>query len=273
LAETLSTAEGDVAAAKVQVEAATVTLGRTELLLREKAASQKAVEDAKTQLSLARSTLQTAQAKAKLLASALKDTEAGAITALPMPSPLAGMVRNIHALPGQTVAAGAALFEVEKLDVLWIRVPVYAGDLSAISVDREARIGSLSGGPGATNRIAKPVPVVFSGNSNAITVDLFYELPNTQEPRLRPGQKVSVNLNVQGEADSLLVPWSAVLHDIHGGAWVYERTAPHGYTRRRVEVSDIWEGKAILARGPKEGAEIVIEGAAELFGTEFGYGK
>jgi hypothetical protein len=54
---------------------------------------------------------------------------------------------------------------------------------------------------------------------------------------------------------------------------VYERTDSVTFVRRRVEVSRVANGHAILALGPKKGTAIVTAGAAELFGTEFGAGK
>jgi hypothetical protein len=71
----------------------------------------------------------------------------------------------------------------------------------------------------------------------------------------------------------LVVPWSAVTHDINGGAWVYENVAPQQYARRRVEVRRVVGPLAVLARGPAVGAKVVTAGVAELFGTEFGTGK
>ena len=38
----------------------------------------------------------------------------------------------------------------------------------------------------------------------------------------------------------------------------------------RVEVSEVSDGMALLARGPAPGTRIVVVGAAELFSTEFG---
>jgi hypothetical protein len=64
-----------------------------------------------------------------------------------------------------------------------------------------------------------------------------------------------------------------VLHDIHGGQWVYEQTAPHTYTRRRAQVARLAGGDAVLASGPPVGSKIVTDGSAELFGTEFMTGK
>jgi hypothetical protein len=43
--------------------------------------------------------------------------------------------------------------------------------------------------------------------------------------------------------------------------------------RRRVEVEFVDASDAVLAFGPEPGAEIVAVGAAEPFGTEFGFGK
>jgi hypothetical protein len=66
------------------------------------------------------------------------------------------------------------------------------------------------------------------------------------------------------------VPWSAVVYDINGGAWVYEALGGDAFARRRVEVADVVGDEAILGRGIAEGTEIVTVGVAELYSTEFG---
>ena len=70
-----------------------------------------------------------------------------------------------------------------------------------------------------------------------------------------------------------VIPFSAILYDIHGGTWVYENPSPNTFIRKRVELKTVTDGKAILVRGPAPGTKIVTVGAAELFGTEFGGGK
>ena len=69
------------------------------------------------------------------------------------------------------------------------------------------------------------------------------------------------------------MPWSAVVLDIYGGTWVYERTAEHEFVRRRVVVDFVVADRAALSQGPDAGAEVVEQGAAELFGTEIGFSK
>jgi hypothetical protein len=106
----------------------------------------------------------------------------------------------------------------------------------------------------------------------ANTVDWYYALPT--ETKLRAGERVAVEIPLlDSKAELLVVPFNAVLHDIHGGQWVYEQTAEHAYSRRRVQVARLSGGDAVLASGPKVGSKVVTDGAAELFGTEFVTGK
>ena len=63
------------------------------------------------------------------------------------------------------------------------------------------------------------------------------------------------------------------MYDIDGGTWVYVQKAPYTYVRQRVEVRYVENGRAILRRGPAPGTKVVTDGAEEVFGTEFGYGK
>jgi multidrug efflux pump subunit AcrA (membrane-fusion protein) len=130
----------------------------------------------------------------------------------------------------------------------------------------------LNDAPGVATLIAKPVAAPPSANAAASTVDLFYEVPN-KDGGLRLGQKVGVTIPYRGEEESLVAPWSAVMHDVQGGTWVYENTGPLAYTRRRVQVSRVAGDEAVLSGGVKPGAKVVTAGAAELFGTEFGVGK
>ena len=227
-------ADGDLEKAKVQLEAAQRTLKRAETLIAEDAGSVRAVDDAAAATRLAEKSLEVAQVRRSLLG-----------------APVADAVR------GQRV---------------WVRVPVYAGELKLIDPTKEARVGSIEARPGATNFAAKPVPAPPSANALAATVDLFYEIEGARGA-FKPGQRVSVSLPMRGEADSLVVPWAAIIHDIHGNTWVYEHLAPQTFARRRVQVARVVGGDAVLASGPKPGTKVVTDGAAELFGTEFGGGK
>ena len=173
---------------------------------------------------------------------------------------------------GQTVSSGAPLFELADLRRLWVRVPVYVGEVAALEATRAVVIDSLESGSGAIRRTARRVNGPPTADARAASADLFFEFDNT-EPAFRPGQTVGVILPVGGPVDALSVPASAVVYDYHGGAWVYENTAAHVYVRRRVDVARTSGADVLLARGPAAGARVVTQGVAELFGTEFGAGK
>jgi membrane fusion protein, heavy metal efflux system len=263
-------AEGAVARANLEIAATQIALERAEKLALDQVGSAQRVDDARAQKSLAQAQLVVAVARRKVVTGSAG--EAGAAASIPIESPIDGLLLRVNVLPGQVVPAGAPLFEVIRPDPMWIQVPVYAGDLGSFDITADALIAGLTGSKSEGARPAKPVPAPPSANSNAATVDLFYELANPTGD-LRPGQSVNVTLPLQGEEESLVVPWAAVVHDIYGGTWVYELTGPLVYVRRRVQVRHVVSGFGVLADGPKVGMQVVTDGAAELFGAEFGTGK
>jgi RND family efflux transporter MFP subunit len=241
-------------------------------LLKDKAGSVRAVDEARAAWSLAQKTMEAAEARKGLLDALTLDAEKGELRTLEITSPEAGILRRLSATRGQTVSTGAALFEVVNLDTVWMRVPVYVGCLSEIESGALAIVGPLNGGASPSSPTAKPIAAPPSADALSSTVDLYYEISN-REGALRPGERVGVTLALKGESSNLTAPWAAVLHDIHGVAWVYEKTADHVFQRRRVLVQHVVGDLAVLGSGPKPGTEIVVDGAAELFGTEFGAGK
>lgn len=266
-------AAGEVEQARVEVEAAKVDFDRAEQLLRAKGGSQREVDDAKARLLLAEAKLAASTAARDLLQRIEKETATGSPVSVPIASPIDGILQAVHARPGQVVADRAPLFEVVGTDRLWIRVPIYAGDLARFDTGEEVQIGSL-GDPSGEKVLGtgRPVDAPPSADPVAATVDLFYEIESSYES-LRPGQKVGVAIPLRSETESLVIPWSAVVHDVHGGTWVYEQTGTRRFVRRRVEVKRVDGSIAVLTAGPAPGARVVAEGVAELFGTEFGVGK
>ena len=111
-----------------------------------------------------------------------------------------------------------------------------------------------------------------TANPSANTIDWYFELP--PGAGLRPGERLAVEIPLRGAgAPMAVVPSNAVLRDIHGGEWVYERKGTNAYARRRVAVVRVSGKDAVLDIGPPDGAAVVTEGSAELFGTEFVTGK
>lgn len=272
LAAARSDADGQVKTAQTQLDAARIALDRARRVFQSEAGSKRMVDEAQAQFDLAMKAVEAAAARRALLDKVLGAVEAGTAAPLTIDNPTNGLLRNVSARPGQTVPAGAPLLEVLDLRRVWVRVPVYVGDLPAIDAQAEAVVGEFVARSGEVVRGAKPAAAPPTANAAAGTVDLWYELDNS-DGRLRPGQRVAVTLPLQGDSTALTVPWSAVIYDIHGGTWVYVQTGERAYVRRRVLVRQVAGDLAVLAAGPEAGAKVVRTGAAELFGTETGFTK
>ena len=193
----------------------------------------------------------------------------GAQGELVVSAPFDGVVQRVSAVPGQTVAASAALLELVQIDTLWVRVAVYAGDAGGINDSLQITVRKL--GATAAAMAATRVTAPLKGDPSAASVDLYYALSGGTGT-FRPGERVLVELPLTTTEKGLVVPEAAILYDIHGDTWVYQDLGGHAYVRRRIEVARHAGDRAVVSRGLSEGAKVVTAGAAELFGTEFGAG-
>lgn len=282
----------DLATARARLRQAQLEADRIASLYRDRLVATRDQERAQADLAAAQATYDAAAAQQRLLGSNGRDARlrgAGDLAALTISAPGSGVVRLLNVGPGQVVASGAVLAEVVRLDRLWVRVPLYAGDAASVVRGTPVTVATL-GDAGATYR-ATPVPAPPSADPLAASVDLFYQLDATPAgtaagaPALRPGERVTVTLPL-GTAGSagdraldraLVVPLDAIVRDLHGGSWVYVQADTLRFERRRVEVARVAgegaQARAVLASGPPRGARVVTAGVAELFGTEFGTGK
>jgi len=233
LAEFQAVADGELSQAQVKLEAARLALDRAEKLLANQTGSERALEEARAAQQLASAAREQAAAKRQLLG------------------------------PGFAASPDGRRW--------WVRVAILAADAATLDPEASASVTPPGTTPRLTARRVAGAPP--TANALATTVDWYFEIDDPQR-QLRPDQRVQVRLPVLGAAAAHLVaPWAGVLHDIHGGQWVYEMTSPTAFVRRRVQVARVAGADAVLASGPAAGTRIVTDGAAELFGIEFGPGK
>ncbi|KAA3608366.1 MAG: efflux RND transporter periplasmic adaptor subunit [Candidatus Scalindua sp. AMX11] len=275
----LLTPEKDLASAReavevkaIQLEVAEAKAKRTQQLLLDKATSEKLHLEAQAEFANARASLKAAEARLHLLNGKEMEQSQEGLSTFVLRSPVDGVIQRVYVASRQTVSPATLLFEVISQDPLWVRVPVYVGDMVKIDHQEDAIIESLGMDSNKTVYTARPVGGPLLSDPITTSSDLFFEIANPED-LFRPGQRVSVLLSLLGSGERLVVPWSAVLFDIHGGNWVYVKIADHTYSRQRVEISSVHDGVAVVARGLKRGEVVVTTGVAEIFGTEFGVGK
>lgn len=259
-------AEKEVKEAEARLAEANQRVQRLEQLLKDGSTSARSVEEARANLAVA---VAAAEAARQRLASASR-LPVGPRGEMALKAPFDGVITALHAAAGQAVAAGAPVFEVAQVSNLWVRVPVFAGELDAIDTTKPAAISSLGReltGPWTEARRVTGPP---AANALAASVDLFFELPRGAGT-FRPGERLAVRLPQKSTttANAIVVPPSAVVYDLTGGTWVYEAKAPHVFARRRVELAGPSGGLLVVRRGLSDGIRIVTVGAAELYGTEF----
>jgi len=225
-----ATADGEVARTEALVRLARIALARADALVREEAGSVRARDEAAAGLATARAAAEAAHAQRRLL--------------------------------------GPSVVAMSSQAILWVRVPVFGTDVGGVERGRPAIVRPL-GNATASPRSAPAVQAPPSANATAGTVDLYFALDN-RDRAYRVGQRVAVALPLGGTEAGLTVPTAAIVRDIYGGEWVYRRAAPNTYVRQRIEVANVAGDRALLSRGLERGAEVVTDGAAELFGTEFG---
>jgi cobalt-zinc-cadmium efflux system membrane fusion protein len=257
-------ADRSTIAAEARFTAAKAKLERAEKVLADGAGTQRAVEEARAEHDVAKADLDAAKQRA----TSMVTSPLGADVTVTIRAPHDGVVRQVGASPGQSVAAGTVLVEVVGTSALWVRVPVFVAEARRVQPDAPATVLAFGSDERQEALPAHAAPVA---DPVAATVDLTYELASTQG--FRQGERVEVELTYAGVTSALVVPASAIVRDAHGDAWLYEALGNHVFARRRVDLAGIQGDDAIVARGLRPGMAVVRTGAAELWGVELGAGK
>lgn len=251
--------------AKVELDASRLDLRRSEKLFEEKVGSRKRVDDARARAQLALEVLDSAQRELKVLRRIARPASWAKPEARPLVvvAPMTGTISKVQVATGQSVTTGQPLLELIDLRRLWLRLRVPQAEAREFQPGISATL-TVSG----RQVEAQPTSGPPSGDPLASTVDLYFLLENSG---LSPDQRVEVTLPLRGSGQQLVVPSAAVLYDVYGGTWVYVRTKPLNYQRVRLQVDySTDKGLAVLSSGPEPGVEVVVNGAAEIFGIEFG---
>lgn len=74
-------------------------------------------------------------------------------------------------------------------------------------------------------------------------------------------------------ASGTSVPYSAVIYDVEGNAWIYTNPEPLVFVRESISIDHIEGETAVLARSLPSELNVVTVGVIELYGTETGVSK
>ena len=264
--------KSDLINAQTTLKNAQIELKRTEDLFKVKARTEEDLLQARKAVDLARE--QEASATERLTFFQIQKQR------IPLLAPQNGKILQLFVGEGQYVAVAAPLISIIDLNPIWIRVPVPEHDLPAI--DPNATIDIAWKNP-SQNAAGKPVfmKAKYAGRVAQVdpikhTADLWYELlPTKEADRLVKDQMVTAHLEVGKKEKGTVVPYSAIIFDAHGRAWIYlerttEKDAKHQFERRPVELVTSADDDGVVIRTNLSGGErVVTNGAAALFSRDF----
>jgi hypothetical protein len=125
-------------------------------------------------------------------------------------------------------------------------------------------------GAEAKNSAAKIEKLAGSDIARIILVDQASRRLGVQTAPVREIAITALGADGQTLERRKVIAYSAVIYDTAGKAWVYTNPEPLVYIRHAITI-DYSEGNTtFLKNGPRQGTEVVVTGAAELYGAETG---
>lgn len=171
-------------------------------------------------------------------------------------APQSGIVTEIAARPGMTVAAGAPLFMLSALDVVWVVAELPERDAGGVVSGSEALI-SFAALPGQTVR--GRVEYVYPDVAQATrTASVRIALPNPQG-RLRPGMLANVRFDAGAAREALWVPSEAVIQTGTRSVVIVAEAKGH-YRAADVSLGSERDGRSEIRSGLEAGQQVVTSG-------------
>lgn len=175
--------------------------------------------------------------------------------ALPLASPVSGIVVEKHVLVGQRVMAGEPLYQIADLGRVWLEGEVFEPDLMATRVGLEvtAEFAALPG----VQRKGRITYVYPTLDPETRTGRIRVELPNA-DLALKPGMYATIRF--RGEAREVLtVPRSAVLATGERN-FVFVAEADGMFTPRDVSLGAATDDRIEILGGLAAGEQVVASG-------------
>lgn len=156
---------------------------------------------------------------------------------------------------------------------VWVRVVLSESEANEVDRDQTAvvfRTGTHDDG-GESAFTADVVVISDVDEPSGASAELYFVVDGAA-PGLAPGQSALVEVTLFG-GPRKIVPYSAVIYDLHGDTWAYTSPEPLVFVRHSITVDYIEGDTAVLFDGPTAGTAVVTVGAAELLGVELGVGQ
>lgn len=243
----LADAQNALTQTRLKSKLAASNAGRDEKLFGEGLIAESRLRATQSEAQSARASLAAAQAAFSLLGTGKVSGSAITLTA-----PIAGVVTESVAEPGQRVDAGMALVKVADLSKLALEIPLSPAQARQIAVGQSVTVADSS----ASGRITALLPQLNAAQSVLVRASLI-----DPQKLLRPGQSVQAAIAGAQSAGSLMVPAAAL---------VWKAAVPHvfvetaqGFTATPVQLVRQNASQAEIT-GLADGNRVAVKGVAAL---------
>lgn len=248
----VESAQAMIAQADAQSSEAARELARMEKLHAQGVAADAKLDQVRTQLRLAKSSRDAAQAQLGMAERSLRDSNVRA--------PFSGLVARRYVSEGEFVQPGQKLFDLVALDPIEVEFHLPERDSSRVSQDAPVAV-----------RVAPFPDEVFEAKVSVIaptidpqtrTLRVKALLPNA-DGRLRPGLFARADLGVSVREGVVMIPEEAILQRADGA--VAFRIGEGGRAERRaIRLGVFQQGKVEVLEGIAAGDLVVVRGQEQL---------
>ena len=171
-------------------------------------------------------------------------------------SPTDGVVTDLPVREGAAFMAGAALFRISDLRIVWVNAQIPESQVSMIATGASVTARAIAW-PGATfaGRVLALLPDV-DAQTRTMPVRIAIDNP---ERKLSPGMFVSLDFTAPAEAEQLTVPSEAVIVTGERSV-VIVANGDGGFDVKDVTAGAETDGKTVILSGLEEGASVVLSG-------------
>ncbi len=258
--------------AKSQFNLAKRVLDRQTSLLNDRATSQREVDQARTDFTVAENDLGTAEGALKAARNRLRvivgrgeaevtrvEKERIINPLITINAPIAGTIVSRRVGPGQYVRSDSAdtLFSISDMSTMWLKAFVPESDIALVKVGQELEVKVVA----LPNRVFRARVIAIGSYSEAQTrrVMIRSEIPNPDRS-LKAEMFVSYRISIGNEGETPAVPVEAVIRE-GDAATVWVQSEPQIFERRKVTLGLEQDGRVQIRTGLKAGEIVVGRGA------------
>jgi membrane fusion protein, heavy metal efflux system len=254
-------ARADWASAKARLDLASLEVEREEKMNDAGASSDRNLQTARNEKRQAEAELRAAEGR--LSTFGVRGAEGPVSSTVPLVTPLAGTVLEVHARVGQPVGATDTLVVVGETTEVWLSVDVYERDLAKVHEGDEVRVSTIAY-PDATF-VGKVDHVDTTVDPERRVLRARIVLPNL-DGRLKPGMSAIARVlgapeTADGGALSVVTVPRGAVQTIDGAPFVFVEKAKGKFELRAIERGQDLEGAVEVLHGLVAGEPVVSAGS------------